>query len=690
MAQRLLLIEENVEDYLALRAIFEPGMDLFKIDWAPNLETARKSFKNEPYVAYVIAYQHSQHSFLRRILKETHTPLLLLIDPNQTLPHWLNTAMHVETLNKAQLNLKVLVDTLHCLQKIVALQQVENKFALAFQYSAELVAIIDTTGCLNEINQAALDFAQLQRHAIIGLPLWNTPWMAGTTVTQEKVRTAVENTLHGQVCHIEVDVFNAQNEGHLFHLHFTPMHDPNNHELNWILMQGQPLTERKQFEQQLAYVRNHDQLTDLPNRAFFIEQLERCLQYAESKVDYKLALLFLDLDRFKLINESLGHDMGDWLLMEITQRLQMYLPKKTLLAHSSGDEFLVLLDGLDDWNDAVNLAQLLLKKINTPFMLDGCEVVTTASIGIAYNLDAGSDNMDLLRDVDAAMYHAKYLGGARYAVFNPAMRKKAQSRLKIQADLHKGIGQQDFVLYYQPQINLHNGRLVSAESLIRFHHPQYGLITPGEFLSELEDTGMILSLGEWILHTACAQFKQWQQLNLGMERIAVNLSAYQFRDSNLVHIVMETLNKLDIAPENLELELTESILLEDIQSALKMLNIFRDLGIRVTVDDFGMGYSSLNYLKQFPTHCLKIDKSFIRGIITDPQDAAITVATIDMAHALGLTVIAEGVETNEQRDFLRDNNCDLVQGYFYAQPMSHDTFISWAQRYSQAITIDKI
>jgi EAL domain-containing protein (putative c-di-GMP-specific phosphodiesterase class I) len=369
--------------------------------------------------------------------------------------------------------------------------------------------------------------------------------------------------------------------------------------------------------------------------------------------------------------------------MEIALRLRNCLQPEDFLARSGGDEFLILLDHLQDLSLATRLAESINKELACPFLLDGYEVAVSASIGIAYSSHQDG-HVDLLRDVDAAMYKAKAMGKSCYAVFNRQMHTKAVSRLQIETDLHQALEQKNFVLYYQPQTKLYSGELVGVEALIRLCHPQQGLMSPVDFIPVLEDTGIIVTLGEWILRTACHQLRAWQNAGLLLDHVSVNVSALQFRNhQRLFQVVAECLEMTGLSPECLELELTETLLLEDTDSAIKTLARFKDMGIGVTIDDFGTGYASLNYLKRFPADALKIDRSFIQGVMSVPTDAAITVATIDMAHALGLTVVAEGVETADQRDFLRDHGCDWAQGYFYSAPLEESAFLRWAKQYNR-------
>lgn len=451
--------------------------------------------------------------------------------------------------------------------------------------------------------------------------------------------------------------------------------------LNWALIERS--IRYLSLEQQLANCNLYDRLTELPTRHLFLKHLEQAIARAQQSEDYYIAILLVDLGKFRMINATLGHDMGDWLLMEITRRLQDYLSKlelKTFLARACGDEFIILLDHMQDLADATQLAAQINELLARPLSLVGYELVTSAKIGIVYYSDQ-KESASLLRDADAALYHVKAMGHSSYAVFNRGMRNKIVSRLKMETDLHQAIKEEQLVLFYQPQINLASNELVAMEALIRFYHPQKGLVLPNEFIPVLEETGDIIPIGEWIFRTACQQLKDWWLAGFLINRICVNLSAYQFCSKNLIRAIVESIESAGIEPDCLELEVTENLLLKDANFAIKTLGHLRNIGVRVAIDNFGTGYASLNYLKRFPADCLKIDSSFIEG--GTPQDTAITIATIDMAHALGLLVVAEGVETTEQSDFLRAQACDFAQGDLYTVPLNRTESLEWIEEYTK-------
>lgn len=433
------------------------------------------------------------------------------------------------------------------------------------------------------------------------------------------------------------------------------------------------LSERKCFEEQLLYMANHDALTGLANRNLLLERLDLTLAQARRN-ESLAAVLFLDLDRFKIINDTLGHALGDSLLKSTAERLQSCVRDEDTIARLGGDEFTVLLADLHNLQDAAMVAQKIIDALSHPVLLEGSEVFVTTSIGITLFPHDGNDGNSLLKNADTAMYRAKEQGGNVYQFYTAGMNAQASARLTMETGLHKALGREEFLLHYQPQVDLNTGNIVGVEALLRWRHPQMGLIAPDEFIPMAEETGLIIPIGEWVLYTACAQCRNWQDAGYGPLRIAVNLSARQFRQKDLADTVARILNETGLDPRCLELELTESILMSNASATTATLQALSALGIRISIDDFGTGYSSLSYLKHFPINALKIDMSFVRNITTDPDDAAITMAIITMAKSLNLKVIAEGVETVEQLAFLRTHQCDSGQGYYFSQPVAAEAF----------------
>jgi diguanylate cyclase (GGDEF)-like protein len=427
------------------------------------------------------------------------------------------------------------------------------------------------------------------------------------------------------------------------------------------------MAERRLVDQRVVYMAHHDALTGLPNRALLNDRVSHDIARAH-RSGGELALLFLDLDRFKNVNDSLGHEVGDELLKAVASRLRARLREDDTIARLGGDEFVISLPDITGPAEVATVAASVLRELARPNIVTGQELHADASIGIALYPRDGDCVETLMRNADAAMYHAKESGRANYQFFNTQMNERVSRRLSTENSMRRALDQDDFTLHYQPLINLATGQLEAAEALLRWPQTDNRFISPVEFIPVAEDTGLIVPLGEWVLRTACAQAKAWQVQQPGL-RIAVNLSARQFRQKNLIGMIENVLASTGLAPELLELELTESILMDNVEETLLTLGHLKSMGVRIAIDDFGTGYSSLAYLKRFPIHTLKIDRSFVRDISNDPDDAAIVTAIIFMARNLKLKVTAEGVETEEQADFLRSLDCDLVQGFHFDRPL---------------------
>lgn len=428
------------------------------------------------------------------------------------------------------------------------------------------------------------------------------------------------------------------------------------------------ITERKALEDQLAYQAFHDALTGLPNRALLTDRLEHALARAE-RSESSVAVLFLDLDRFKIVNDSLGHEVGDELLKAVGRRLQRCLRPEDTAARIGGNEFVVLLEDIASASYAVRVAERIIAALRTPFDVAGHEMVVTTSIGIALS-SHGHGASDLLRDADVAMYRAKDKGKARYQVFDPSMNALAMRRLELENQLRRGIERGELRVYHQPKVEISDGRVVGMEALVRWEHPERGLIPPAEFVALAEETGLILPLGRWVLEEACRQAKEWQELYSDCRpTMSVNLSARQLQQPNLLEEISEVLGATELEPCGLVLEITESVIMEDAEANIATLEGLKGLGVKLAIDDFGTGYSSLAYLKRFPVDVIKIDRSFVHGLGVSPKEAAIVQAVIDLAEALGLEPIAEGIESAEQARQLLEMGCYVGQGYHFTRPL---------------------
>ncbi len=442
----------------------------------------------------------------------------------------------------------------------------------------------------------------------------------------------------------------------------------------------QDITERKQNENRMRQLAYFDSLTGLPNRTLFTEQLEQMLESA-NRNQFKLAILFIDLDNFKRINDSLGHTVGDALLKEISKRLltcirqsdlvSRYVDPNTEISVSrlGGDEFTIVLNKIEDTEVAAIVAKRLLNTLSRPMTLEGHEIVVTPSIGIAL-APLDSDSVEnLLKHADTAMYHAKNNGKNNYQYYSSTMNAMGVQRLSLESELRRALTNNELVVFYQPQVNVQTGKIVGAEALVRWQHPKHGLVAPDYFISLAEEMGIVVELGNQILLESCQQVKQWQDKGFALEKIAVNLSSLQFSQPDLISTIQNTLSATGLSAEYLELELTESIIMKNLESTIKVLEELKNMGISISVDDFGTGYSSLNYLKRFPLDELKIDKSFIVDIDSDAHNAGIVTAIIAMAKSLKLSLVAEGIETEKQLKFIREAGVVTVQGFFFSKPL---------------------
>ena len=430
------------------------------------------------------------------------------------------------------------------------------------------------------------------------------------------------------------------------------------------------ITARKLAEDQLAHDAVHDALTGLPNRVLFLDRLQNRLERTKRNPDDLFAVMFIDLDRFKVVNDSLGHAFGDQLLTTVANRLKQCIRPEDTLSRLSGDEFAVMLDNVIEASDARRVADRMKGQLITTTLLGAVERSPSASIGIAMFDKTYVSAEDILRDADSAMYYAKALGGNQYQLFDSTMHTSAVELIRLEGELKRAVERKEWLVYYQPIISLANGKPVGAEALIRWLHPQKGILSPKDFIQAAEDTGLILLIGEYVLRTACVQAKAWREAGHPNFWVSVNISARQFQDKNLVELVIQILSETNLPSEALRLEITESVAIRDMKYTIRIMNELNDLGVHTSLDDFGTEYSSLSYLKQFPLKVLKIDQSFIQDIQLNKKNEKLIMAIIAMGHSLGLEVVAEGVEKDEQLTFLRSQLCDDVQGFLLSRPIS--------------------
>ena len=450
-------------------------------------------------------------------------------------------------------------------------------------------------------------------------------------------------------------------------------------------------TERADAQEKLRHMANYDSLTGLPNRALFRDRLSQSMARAQ-RSGQVMALMFLDLDRFKVVNDDLGHEVGDRLLQHVGRTLTQCLRNVDSVAHESaephtlsrlgGDEFTVIIEDVGSAEDAAHVAQRMLDALNEPFVVDEEEIVVSASIGISLYPTDDVDLDSLIRHTDMAMYRAKSLGRSTYSFFSDDLSAAVTARVSLEGSLRRAVERQEFVLQFQPKADLRSGQVTGVEALVRWQRPGHGLVAPDRFISVLEDTGLILPVGAWVIRAACEQLAAWDRLGLPPMRLAVNLSARQSRHLYLASLIEDSLRENSIDPKRLEIELTESLLMEDNEATRAMLESFRRIGVRLAIDDFGTGHSSLSYLKRFAVDTLKIDRTFIHSLPDNDEDAAICAAIIAMGRSMKMSIVAEGVETPEQAQLLRELGCDEMQGFWLGKPMAGSDFAAWfvAQR----------
>ncbi|HKS28453.1 MAG TPA: EAL domain-containing protein [Pyrinomonadaceae bacterium] len=447
-------------------------------------------------------------------------------------------------------------------------------------------------------------------------------------------------------------------------------------ELNKHLAEQERISrELEESREHFRYVAFHDTLTNLPNRALLNNHLQGSIDKAKTEDSHLFALLFLDLDRFKNINDSLGHMIGDELLISTARRLEECLRPSDMVARLGGDEFAILLDGVEEYADVIRVAERVQNELKRPLNLNGHEVYTTASMGITLSTNGYDHPENILRDADTAMYHAKEKGKARYEIFNSTMHARAVARLQLENDLRRALERHELVVYYQPIISLENDRISGFEALVRWHHPQRGFISPADFIPVAEETGLIVELGRWVLEESCRRMRAWHLLysNEKPMTISVNLSGRQFTQSNLIEQIQLILKETGLDPRFLKLEITESVVMENAEVASSMLQQLRALGVKLSIDDFGTGYSSLSYLHRFPVNTLKIDRSFISRLGAGDENTEIVRTIITLAKNLGMDVVAEGVETEKHLSILKEMRCQFAQGYLFSKAVDGES-----------------
>ncbi|GAC1329701.1 MAG: EAL domain-containing protein [Beijerinckiaceae bacterium] len=625
-------------------------------------------------IPVVVITVYEERSFRLRALEAGATDFL-----NSPVDHYefITRARNLLTLRKHQILLASRADTLER-----ELEHSERSREMALRDSTERLAqVIDTLPVMISAagNDGRILFANACQTKFFGLDHVDVVGQPASLMLGEESgarSTALDRMVFDTgtaLPSFEEEMIDCSGRRRAFVTTKSPLKN-NADKVTGVLTSALDITVRKENEAHLHHLAHHDSLTDLPNRTLLRERLRSLITRAR-RGDQLFALHLLDIDGFKDVNDLFGHSAGDRFLKTIAQHLQTQMREADVLARLGGDEFAILQTNITGSDDAADFARRITEAVQSFVGFEAGRVTTTASVGIAIHPADGGDAEDLLKNADLAMYKAKAEGGNAYCFYAADMQARARNAANLDAELRNAIAEEQFVLFYQPQIDLASGRIVGAEALLRWNRPGLGIVGPGVFLPRAEENGLILPINEWVLHQACREAKKWQRTGFALPRVSVNLSPIQFRRRSVPLLVAQVLAETGLDPRRLDLELTESILMEDLESVANDLRQLLGLGVGISIDDFGTGYSSLSYVKRLPVTRIKIDQSFVRDMADDPNDAAIVRAIVTLGHSLELVVVAEGVETADQLAKLREEGCDEVQGYYFGRPMPAHQFV---------------
>ena len=572
----------------------------------------------------------------------------------------------------------VLVAGVENLEDVTEIKEVEERLMLSdkvFSYTNQAILITDANQVIVQCNQAFTRLTGYGLDEVVG----KSPGILESGRHDARFFEEMQAELD-KTGHWEGEIWDRRKDGSIYPkwLSINSVIDPVSKLLTHYIGIFTDITERKKSEEEVRHIAFHDALTDLPNRMLFHDRLEHAISDAEREKTM-VALMFLDLDRFKIVNDTLGHHIGDLLLQEVAERLKQNIRASDTVARLGGDEFVIILPDIHRARDVSKVARKVLESLNRAIVIDDNELYTTPSIGISLYPSDGKNVEGLMQSADTAMYTVKEAGKNNFQYFTQSMTQAAQQRAKLEKDLRIAIEQKEFELHYQPKIKTNPLRVVGCEALLRWKHPEQGYIPPDIFIPVAEDAGLIVQIGDWILEAAAQQIVSWRSKGMPDINVAINLSPVQFKDAMLANKIQDYINTSILDKEMVEFEITENILMDNVQASSEGLLTLKKLGVSLAIDDFGTGYSSLSYLKSFDIDTLKIDRSFVNDIHTESDSAEIVSAVISLAHNLGLIVVAEGVETEEQLLFLSDLKCDIFQGYYFSRPLPANEFFDYVK-----------
>jgi diguanylate cyclase (GGDEF)-like protein/PAS domain S-box-containing protein len=676
---RVLLIDDDEEDYILTRYIFDEFKDhQFRLDWLDNYADGLAALNENRHDIYLVDYRLGEQTGLDLLRAAIHAgcaaPIILLTGQgDKEIDFQAMQAGAADYLVKSELTAPLLERAVrYSLKHARSLEEIQNseaKFRSVIQSASDAILLANQEGKITLWNKAAETIFGYRAEEIVGFPVTS---VMGAKYAQKAFSVGLQYTLETVLAPFDgktIESLGRRKDGSEFPLELSGS--------VWKTSEGtyytailRDITERRRAEDRLVHEATHDSLTGLPNRAHFTTILENVIETAKADENHKFAVLFLDLDRFKVINDGLGHVVGDRLLIAIAERLQACVRPGDAVSRFGGDEFTILLNDVKHTEAVAEIAERILDKLSDAFQIDNFEVFTSASIGIIMS-DVAYDNPEsFLRDADTAMYRAKETGKARFEIFNKAMHVRNMYLLRMENDMRKAIERRDFRVFYQPIVNLVTGTTNEFEALVRWDHPEAGFISPNDFIPVAEETGLIIPIGEWVLEESVRQISHWQQLFPKKQlSVSVNLSAKQLMHPNLIKQVKEIIATRAFNPDCLKLEVTESMVMDNAEMALEVLSELCALGVRLSTDDFGTGYSSLSYLHHFPFERLKIDRSFIGKMDSDAKSEEIVRTILTLAENLHLEVVAEGIETNTQFLRLREFGCYLAQGYLFSKPV---------------------